>query len=103
MTLQRVHCFVLIASLSLSCFCMLGCGAQGQAHFPAGGSVRFEQDGTSATFGDIEFRSEEDPVVVARGKIQKDGTFTVNAGNNRGTVAGWHTVVILQPIRSWGA
>ena len=38
--------------------------------------------------------------MVARGKIQRDGTFTVSAGSQQGTVAGWHTVVILQPVRA---
>ena len=78
-----------------------GC-ERGRPHYPASGTVTFKKDGQRATFGNIEFRSEEEPVVVARGKIQKDGTFTVNAGQQKGTVGGWHTVVILQQIRDLG-
>lgn len=104
MGMARVRGFALLLSCVtlLGFFSLVGCDEQGRAHFAAGGSVRFASDNTPATFGDIEFRSEGEQVVVARGKIQKDGTFTVSAGSRRGTVAGWHTVVILQPVRSLG-
>lgn len=86
---------LLSACLALSV--LAGCD-NGPERFAVNGKVLFREDATPATFGDIEFRSVEEPVVLARGKIQRDGSFKVGSKGVDGTVTGWHTVVILQPI-----
>ncbi len=55
-----------------------------------------------ASFGSVEFRSESEPVVIARGKINRDGNFTLSSKGKQGTVGGWHTVVVLMPVENLG-
>lgn len=50
----------------------------------------------------MEFRSESEPVVIARSKIAKDGSFRLTSSGRDGTVGGWHTVVVLMPVQSLG-
>ena len=91
---QTAFCVLLI-----SCFFVAGCGDGGRLHYPVQGIVKFKKDDSVATFGLIEFRSESEPIVTARGSIQKDGTFLLTTGNRTGAVAGWHTVVVIQPVK----
>lgn len=89
-------------SMLLLAFLLLvfsGCG-DGRDWQPVNGNIEFKEDGSAASFGTIEFRSESEPVVIARGKIEKDGSFSVSASGKTGTVGGWHTVVILMPVRN---
>ena len=83
-------CLVIILAFS-------GCD-NGPTYYPVSGTVVFKQDGSKAQFGSIEFRSETEPPVIARGKIAKDGTFSVAASGKNGTIGGKHTVVILQVV-----
>ena len=48
-------------------------------------------------FGDIEFQSESHPV-NARGKIQRDGTFTLITNGKNGAIEGQHKVVVVQVV-----
>ena len=75
-----------------------GCGSSGPQYHPVSGTVIFESDGSKAQFGSIEFRSETDPPIIARGRVAKDGTFQLSSVGKDGTVAGWHTVVIQQVV-----
>jgi len=74
-----------------------GCGSDRPYH-AVSGKVQFKKDDSFAHFGSVEFRSESEPIITARGKIEKDGTFTLNSTRQTGTVGGWHTVVIMQPV-----
>ena len=76
----------------------VGCGSGGPKFYPVAGKVVFNADQSTAQFGSIEFRSETEPPVIARGQIAKDGTFQLSSSSITGTVAGWHTVVIQQVI-----
>lgn len=77
-------------------FCLLllaGCG--GEATYKVEGKIEFA-DGTPVMFGDIEFLNRERKL-NARGKIKRDGTFTVSTfGRNDGAVEGQHEVTIQQ-------
>lgn len=88
--------------LALSCLLtsVIGCGDQGPKYFPVEGKVIFKQDSSVAQFGSIEFRSESDPPVIARGKIQSNGTFQLKSDGKQGTVEGEHSVVIIQVVGS---
>ena len=86
-------------TLLLMClFLFAGCGDGGRPQYRVKGTVKFTNDDSVARFGSIEFRSEEEPFVIARSKIQDDGTFTLKTGSKLGAVEGWHTVVILQSV-----
>jgi hypothetical protein len=76
----------------------IGC-EQERPYFRVRGTVKFKKDESVATFGAIEFRSEAEPIVVGSGTIIKNGSFTINSGERKGAVGGWHTVVIMQPIK----
>lgn len=76
---------------------LTGCGS-GPTYYPVSGTVEFKADGSKAQFGTIEFRSKTDPPVVARGTIEKDGTFSLWSSGNNGTIEGSHTVVIIQVV-----
>lgn len=91
----KIACFLLAICPMTS---MVGCGEQGPEYFPVQGKVIFKQDSSAAQFGRVEFRSQSDPPVIARGKIQKDGSFQLQSNGKRGTVRGMHTVVIIQVI-----
>lgn len=88
----------LILALGLCLLSTPACYNSGRTYYPVSGTVEF-RDGSPATFGSIEFRSESEPVVVARGKINRDGAFSVDASGRTGTVEGWHTVAIAQPVK----
>lgn len=83
--------FLSVVLLSL----VVGCST-GPKLIPVSGIVTFSKDGSPAQFGTIEFRLENEPHSVARGKIQKDGSFKLKTGGQDGVVTGWHTVVITQ-------
>ncbi len=75
--------------------CFLGCNSGQLPTHTVDGIVRFD-DGTSPMFGDIEFYSVEHQL-NARGKINRDGSFTVGTyEENDGAVEGQHQVVIQQ-------
>ena len=78
---------------------LVGCGGADQLPvYPVTGKVVFA-DKTSPRFGDIEFSSETEPPLNGRGRIQKDGTFTISGLDGRnGVVAGWQKVVIMQVV-----
>ncbi len=76
------------------CCSLIGCGSQTPT-YQVNGKVVFS-DGTPVQFGDIETLAAEQRV-NARGKIQKDGTFTLTTfTENDGAVAGQHKVIIMQ-------
>jgi len=85
-------CFLLIFLVVT----FVGCGDQGPKFFPVEGKVIFSKDSSAARFGSIEFRSDSQPPVIARGKIQSDGSFRLASNGRKGTVAGTHSVVIIQ-------
>lgn len=81
----------LLAALVAS---LVGCGSPSNTHVVQG-KVVFS-DGTPVQFGDIETLSV-DQRVNARGKIEKDGSFTLTTyEEGDGAVAGEHKTVIIQ-------
>ena len=87
--------FTIVALLIIVSIANIGCDSGPTVH-RVNGKVIFQKDGSVAQFGSIEFRSETEPHEIARGLIQKDGTFTLRTGDRNGAVEGWHTVVIVQ-------
>jgi hypothetical protein len=83
--------------VTLILLAVVGCGSD-RPYYRVNGKVQFNKDDSFARFGSVEFRSESEPIVTARGNIQKDGSFTLKSGRYSGTVGGWHTVVVLQPV-----
>jgi hypothetical protein len=78
----------------------IGCGPGNPATYPINGTVEFA-DGTKPKFGNIEFYSPE-LKINARGKIERDGSFTVSTfGDNDGAVGGVHQVVIMQQVGNY--
>jgi len=74
---------------------LIGCGSNQLPTHPVEGWVRFE-DGTYPKFGDIEFYNAQHKL-NARGKIQRDGSFTVGTfTENDGAVEGKHQIIVLQ-------
>ncbi|MGB1929742.1 MAG: hypothetical protein ACPHO8_10555 [Mariniblastus sp.] len=74
---------------------VLGCGSNQVPTHAIEGIVEFE-DGSPLKFGNIEFYSPEHKL-NARGKINRDGTFTVSTySENDGAVAGKQQIAILQ-------
>jgi hypothetical protein len=78
--------------------CLVCCGcSKPLATYPVKGQLKFE-DGSVPKFGDIEFFNAEHRL-NARGKINRDGSFTVSTFNDGdGAVAGKHQVVIMQHV-----
>ena len=73
--------------------CSVGCG--GIATYPVSGSLEFE-DGEPVMFGTIEFLNR-DTKLNARGKINRDGSFSVGTFEKEdGAVLGVHEVTIQQ-------
>ncbi|MDA7904168.1 hypothetical protein N9B45_00550 [bacterium] len=73
----------------------LGCGSNQVPTHTIEGIVQFE-DGSPLMFGNIEFYSAEHKL-NARGKINRDGTFTVGTySESDGAVAGEQQIAILQ-------
>ena len=85
----------ILALLAIVCLASLGCD-EGRTIHRVNGKVIFKKDQSPAQFGSVEFRSETEPHEIARGLIEKDGTFDLQTGNQMGAVEGWHTVVIIQ-------
>jgi hypothetical protein len=82
---------VLIAGLCQA----VGCGSNQIPTHAIEGIIEFE-DGTSPMFGNIEFYSAEHKL-NARGKISRDGTFTVGTyDEGDGAVAGNQKIAVLQ-------
>lgn len=78
---------------------VLFCGCNGSDELelhPITGKIVYA-DGSPAMFGDIEFQSDSMPV-NARGKIQRDGTFTLTTNGKPGAVEGQHKVVVVQVV-----
>lgn len=75
-----------------------GCGPSGPRYHPVAGKVVFTDDDSVAQFGTVELRTESAPLVIARGEINKDGTFELKSGRRLGAVEGWHTVVVIQVV-----
>lgn len=75
--------------------CLVGCHSDRIPTYPVQGTVHFE-NGSAVMFGDVEFFNKEQRV-NARGKINRDGTFTVGTYDEHdGAVAGKHQIMILQ-------
>lgn len=78
---------------------LAGCGDGRLETYPVQGQFKF-QDGSVPKFGDVEFYNEQHRL-NARGKIGRDGTFTVGTfKEGDGAVAGKHQIVVMQHITS---
>ncbi len=74
---------------------MLGCSSDQLPTHPVIGTIQFS-DGTHPMFGDIEFYNSQHKI-NARGKIERDGSFTVGTyTDNDGAVEGKHQIIALQ-------
>ena len=82
---------------------ILGCGPSHPSTYPVQGSVKFE-DGAPVEIGSVEFRSiEGEERTMARGKIEKDGSFTLSTFEpGDGALPGEHQVIIQQMVISEG-
>ena len=91
---------VLIAILAVSTLMLsfTGCQSDHERIYRVSGRVVFE-DCSPAQFGVIEFRSESEIPFIARGKINKDGTFRVKAsGKSSGLTEGIYRAIIIQVV-----
>ncbi len=87
------------SALVLLVLAMAGCSNQVLPTYPVQGQLKYE-DGSVPMFGDIEFYNA-DHQLNARGKIRRDGSFTVGTfQENDGAVAGKHKIVIMQHMVS---
>ena len=85
-----------LVTTAIACLILNGCQSEGEQVFPISGKILFS-DGSPATFGTIECRSDSSSPVIARGRIEKDGSFTVKSfGNRNGLVAGDHRMIVVQ-------
>ncbi len=74
---------------------LAGCNSDQLPTYPVEGTIRFK-DGSFPKFGDIEFYSSTHRI-NARGKINRDGSFTVGTyESNDGAVEGTHEIIVLQ-------
>lgn len=74
---------------------LAGCNSDQLPTYPVEGTIRFK-DGSFPKFGDIEFYSDTHRI-NARGKINRDGSFTVGTYEpNDGAVEGPHKIIVLQ-------
>ena len=93
----RIHAlcvgnFVLLTSLLV---CLGGCGNGNLPTYPVSGQLVYE-DGSVPQFGMVEFYNAEHQV-NARGKIAKDGSFSLTTyAENDGAILGTHKVAIIQ-------
>lgn len=95
----RLRIYVAIC-FAISFSGLLGCNSDQLPTYPVNGTIRF-QDGSHPMFGDIEFYNEKHQI-NARGKINRDGTFTVGTyADDDGAVAGTHQVIVLQVVGSY--
>lgn len=93
MTETRKSLFGIVLTLTL--IIAGGCNSGQLPTCQVNGQFRFE-DGTTPMFGDVEFHNAEHKI-NARGKINRDGSFTVGTyDDNDGAVQGEHQVVIVQ-------
>lgn len=92
-------CFTQPSRFHIAAFVLIfiGCGDGFDTTYPISGKIVFS-DGSPARFGLIEFRSESDDPVIARGKINKDGTFSAKTSGKSGLVVGSHQLIILQVV-----
>lgn len=92
-----------LSSLLLGASLLIGCGPRNPATFPVQGRVEFE-DGGVAEIGSVEFRSMTgNERITARGKIEKDGRFTLSTFEiGDGAIPGDHQVIIQQMVISEG-
>jgi hypothetical protein len=89
-----------IAAAACCLLLMAGCGEGNLPTHEVVGTVEFS-DGAKAKFGDIEFYSAEFKI-NARGKVNRDGTFTVSTfEKGDGAVAGHHEIVIMQQVGNY--
>ena len=87
------------ASVLLFAALLCGCADSGVPTYPANGRVIFE-DGSPVRTGNVECRSLEFGL-NARGKIARDGSFTLGTYTaDDGAVAGEHQVIVVQFIGS---
>jgi hypothetical protein len=97
--LTRLANLALSLCAALLIFALVGCNSDQHSTFPVSGVVKFE-DGGNPMFGDIEFYNEAKQV-NARGKLNRDGTFTLGTyAVDDGAVEGDHEVVIIQRTRN---
>ena len=88
-----------LASILLGALALItaGCGPSHPPTYQVVGKVVFENN-EACQLGTIEFRSL-DHLVSARGKIEKDGSFTLSTWEPEdGAVAGNHQVIVQQMI-----
>jgi len=95
-TRTRIFCLVWLALI-------FGCGPSHPVTYPVQGSVKFE-DGAPVEIGSVEFRSMEgEERTTARGKIEKDGSFTLSTFEpGDGALPGEHQVIVQQMVISEG-
>ncbi len=75
-----------------------GCGPTHPATYPVTGKAQFE-DGELVTMGFIELRSKTSPPIIARGKIESDGSFKVGTySSSDGAVPGEHDAIVIQVL-----
>ncbi|MDR2345631.1 MAG: hypothetical protein LBE18_06160 [Planctomycetaceae bacterium] len=96
---KNFRCFLLLSVFCL--VCLLGCE---QSNVPVSGKVTFE-DGTAITSGEIIFALENADEYFAKGKIEKDGTYslteyTVGKGSKPGCRKGNFKVFIASTSTS---
>lgn len=88
-----------VAVMCLVASCLVGCGRGDRPVYAAKGRVTFP-DGTPVSAGRVQFRPVDDPQpVVARSKLQTDGTFeltTFKPGD--GAIKGRHRAIVLPKI-----
>ncbi len=74
---------------------LAGCDSGQLPTYPVEGTIRFK-DGSFPKFGDIEFYNDAQQI-NARGKINRDGSFTVGTyEQGDGAVQGKHKIIVLQ-------
>lgn len=93
MKLLKACCVALIA------WTLTGCeGSTPPKTFPVSGKV-MHKGGGPVREGVVEFRSSTNPLLLTRGKIQSDGTFTLETTRDGkrypGALAGSHEVTII--------
>ncbi len=70
--------------------------------YPVQGKVVF-QNGQAVSSGDVWFQPSEDSRVTTSGKIQSDGTFTLQSSmagsHSSGAIAGPHRVVVVTVLK----
>ncbi len=84
-------------------FEVVGCGPSNPITFPVQGRVEFD-NGEASQIGSVEFRSlTGDERITARGKIEKDGSFTLSTFEpGDGALPGEHQVIVQQMVISEG-